>query len=256
METTGTTKYIWLRELKSAWRFNTVRIVTAEDLDSTISLYASGTNTTATFSNIYLSTAALSGPYVPYRADSKAFSVAFEDTVYGGTMNWTTGVLTVAQIGVVIDGTQEIAKGSTVAKRHDYTISLPFQSYALTTPMCDKLPGKAHRRLIQNDGAYGVATLIDQEYEPAIWINVPASENTVDAVKTWLASNPLTVVYKVADPIAIQLTPTEILALSGVNTIYTNTGDTTVSGRADPSATIKALLSRIDALEKAAIGGV
>lgn len=255
-ETTATVKQIYLLELKSAWRFNQTRRITSADLDSTISFYASGSNATATISDIYLSPATLSGPYVPYRADSKAFSVAFEDTVYGGTLDWTTGVLTVEQIGVVIDGTQEIAKGSTVAKRHDYTISLPFQSYALTTPMCDKLPGKAHRSLIQNDGAYGVATRIDQEYEPAIWINVPASENTVDAVNTWLASNPLTVVYKVADPIAIQLTPTEILALSGTNTLYTNTGDTTVVGRADPGATIKDLLARIDALEKAAIGGV
>ena len=63
------------------------------------------------------------------------------------------------------------------------------------------------------------------------------------------------VVYELSVPRTIQLTPTEILALSGVNTIYADTGDTTVSGRADPNTIIQQLATRIAALERQAING-
>ena len=42
------------------------------------------------------------------------------------------------------------------------------------------------------------------------------------------------VVYKLAEPITIQLTPQQITALSGVNTLYTDADGATVTGRADP----------------------
>ena len=57
------------------------------------------------------------------------------------------------------------------------------------------------------------------------------------------------------EPVTIQLTPQEILALSGTNTIYTDTGDTTVSGRADPNTIIQQLATRIATLERQAING-
>ena len=60
------------------------------------------------------------------------------------------------------------------------------------------------------------------------------------------------VVYALDAPQTIQLTPTEILALSGVNTLYTDTGDTTVSGLSDPVAIINRLSARISVLESAA----
>lgn len=61
------------------------------------------------------------------------------------------------------------------------------------------------------------------------------------------------VVYELAEPQTVQLTPQEILALSGVNTIYSDTGNVTVSGRADPNAVIQQLAARIAALESAAV---
>lgn len=56
------------------------------------------------------------------------------------------------------------------------------------------------------------------------------------------------VVYELSVPRTIQLTTTEILALSGVNTIYTDTGDTTVSGRQD-------LINYLQSLSSAVLGG-
>ena len=45
-----------------------------------------------------------------------------------------------------------------------------------------------------------------------------------------------------------QLAPTEVLGLDGVNTLYSNTGDTTVSGKADPKAMFEKLTNAIIAL--------
>ena len=60
------------------------------------------------------------------------------------------------------------------------------------------------------------------------------------------------VVYKLATPTTIQLTPQQITALSGTNTLYTDSGDTAVSGRADPVWLTQSLMERIAALESAA----
>lgn len=53
------------------------------------------------------------------------------------------------------------------------------------------------------------------------------------------------VVYKLATPTTIQLTPQEIAALSGVNTLYTDAGTLTVTGREDPRHTIVELKNAI-----------
>ena len=57
-----------------------------------------------------------------------------------------------------------------------------------------------------------------------------AGINTItskSAWKTYLASNPLQVVYKLATPITIALTPGEVNALLGNNTVWLDTGDDT-----------------------------
>ena len=59
---------------------------------------------------------------------------------------------------------------------------------------------------------------------------------------------------KISVPYTIQLTPQQITAISGVNTLYTDAGTLTVTGREDPRHTIVTLTDRIAALESAAAG--
>lgn len=64
------------------------------------------------------------------------------------------------------------------------------------------------------------------------------------------------VVYKLATPESFQATGNQALpAVAGLNTLYTDAGSVTVTGRADPVQTINALNDRIAALEDAATGG-
>lgn len=65
--TTGTNKYIYLNVSSSLWMFGASRTITQDDLDSAVYWYASGVNTTATITNIMVSTSNID-TYEPYGA--------------------------------------------------------------------------------------------------------------------------------------------------------------------------------------------
>jgi hypothetical protein len=62
----GTDKYIYLSASQSGWNNKTARIITTADLDSTVFLYASGVNSTATISNIQIEEGITATEYTPY----------------------------------------------------------------------------------------------------------------------------------------------------------------------------------------------
>ena len=256
-QTTGAKKYLYLRESKSAWMFNRTRSVTAEDLDSTISFYTSGVSTTATISDIYLSPATLSGPYVPYNADSKSVSVAFEDTVYGGQLNWTTGTLMVDRVCLSLTGEETFVNATASDGITRFYILKNLNPAAMG--MFD--PGGTGEiySMVGNKSPYDnadeniaqIASLVNvNELRIRLSLDLDDAEKfKAELARLNKAGTPFQVCYKIAEPFAIHLTPTEILALSGVNTLYTNTGDTTLSGRTDPNEVIKGLEDRIAALQ-------
>ncbi|WP_297234020.1 hypothetical protein [uncultured Flavonifractor sp.] len=188
--------------------------------------------------------------YVPYNPASKTITLPFGQVVYGGTLDWTTGVLTVGSIFLKLDTTYSIGLYQFQDKNGVF-----FSSPLLYSPS-----------RIEGVCSHGICTTYPSiSSESWIWIgaNNPLvywigvldvlGLSTVDEFKSWLDTQDVQIVYPMQEPVTIQLTPQEILALSGTNTIYTDTGDTTVSGRADPNAIIQQLAARIAALEGAAI---
>lgn len=118
--------------------------------------------------------------------NGETFTTDFGQTVYGGELNWNTGVLTVVW-GMIASYAGETLIGEWMSDRDVYTKG--------ATP---------------TTGAQ--------------------------------------VCYKLATPITIQLTPQEIPALGGVNTLYAEAGDVTVSGRISPVWMNEQLKSAIIAL--------
>lgn len=178
-------------------------------------------------------------------------TLEFGQTVYGGQLDWTTGKLAVDWVKYVADGTEKpgLGKENTKVKRWYFSPTNPtLGNSGARSILCNILKTVTSASADETGCICSGSNLIS--------ILLPKdSVQDADAVKGWLQANNPEFVYKTSKVETIQLSPTEILALTGANTIYTDTGDTTVSGRADPSATIKDLLARIDALEKAAIGG-
>lgn len=122
--------------------------------------------------------------YEPYRGQT--YTADFPETVYGGALDWATGVLT---------------------KTHEYIASYQGES-------------------------------VGDE-----WIS-----------STGLLSTGAEVLYRLDEPEVIQLSPHQILAITGTNTVYCDTGNVTVTGYEDPRHTVARLTSRIAAIESAAAG--
>lgn len=189
-----------------------------------------------------------SSPYEPYRGET--FTIPFGQTVYGGTLDVTTGVLTVTHIEHVEDGSRNFG--------------LSFLPVLVFDFFSEEMKGIFGSRIISNMFGAPNNLVWGSGSARQISLNVtgtPLAElSTNEEFKSYFkglydAGNPATFVYELANPVTIQLTPTEIYALSSVNTVYADTGDVTVSGYAEPKTIINALAERIAALEQNAIGG-
>lgn len=198
--------------------------------------------------------------YTPYNPASKTIALPFGQTVYGGELDWTTGVLTVTH------GLMDMTHLSQVNYKTENAVS----AYSV-----NEFKGIADKSIILGDKMQFVAWRPSEsafQNAPVGWYAPTSfgiigsfaffgvSSNATDteivnAINQYLDSlGVIKICYQLRIPITIQLTPQEILALSGINNIYADTGDVTVSGRADPNAVINNLAQRIAALESAATG--
>ena len=166
--------------------------------------------------------------YEPYTGASYPVSWQTEaGTVYGGTLDVVSGVLTVDKVLTTFDGT-----GVTWTK---YTPTSG--NYCFRTTISDKAVGlnpmyannyKAITDFAFYTSDYGVfsghATL------PQVYFRPPnASVAEVADWNTWLAANNLQLVYPLAQPQTYQLTPTEVRTLLGENLVYSDADDVTVN---------------------------
>ena len=179
-------------------------------------------------------------------------TLPFGQKVYGGTLDWATGVLTVNAAYLQLTSASNIEEYSYAESKGICFIDIlnisenrpnGISSHAVIDALGvspDSYPGGYMWIGVTNQWLY--------------WIGIldVLGMQTIDDFKLWLNTQNVQVVYEIQEPLTIQLTPQEILALSGVNTIYTDTGDTTVSGLADPISIINKLAERIAALESAA----
>jgi len=159
--------------------------------------------------------------YEPYTGDTN--TVSFGQTVYGGTLNVTTGVLTVTY-GLRIFSNEPWSETSS--------------AYYHTNGFMKK-----------GNGLDGWANWLKTLNVIGAGIQFGANNNTLYIGKTinsiigieslsefnqYIINHPLIIVYPLATPITIQLIPTEIKTLLGANNIYHDcNGDIDVTYRAN-----------------------
>ena len=188
-----------------------------------------------------------STPYEPYQGDT--YDIALPETVYGGTLDAVTGEGEYTKKVIVIDG--EIIKVH-VAVSGNFWVT-PDHSAPNTndTEAAELISSIApHAQLISNSAYQFVgfrASWISQQFADVDEFNSFCKNQAA-------AGTPVQVAYKLVTPEPFQATGNQALpAVSGLNTIYSDTGNVTVSGRADPNAMIQQLAARIAALESAAV---
>ena len=180
-------------------------------------------------------------------AASPVLTAALPETVYGGTLDWTTGVLTVTHrmlrlTGSSAEGWTSNGSGHYYAKR-----------YLTDTPGGDSTTDGYCTHYRYANAYAGIAKSM-QGRETHVWLK-DADLTSVDAVKAYLAEQaaagtPVTLVYPLATPYAIQLNPQTLPLLLGSNAVWCDAGETAVTYAASGLALLE---KRVEALEAAAL---
>lgn len=180
----------------------------------------------------------------------QTYTADFPDTVYGGTLDWATGVLTVTWQQFQITDSTRLVEVESWSRPEENTIAVAILSTGHKA---------GNNNIAFNKLKYGS---ISSGFAPWIYSgNVAGSEiyarvpgTTLEEAKQNMISQSIVGITEISTPYTIQLTPAQILAISGTNTVYCDTGDVTVAGYEDPRHTVAQLTSRIAALESAATG--
>ena len=152
-------------------------------------------------------------PYEPYNA-----------TAYGGTLDLSTGVLTVEWFAYTFDGTERIVENSgytgTGGKRYD-TQTLDFAKAGDRESISDKAVSLPQNPTTVTVFAFRSGSGIARTafYVPD---NLFEGENNETNFKAWLAENKTTICEHYSTPLVYQLTPAEILSLVGDNVIWSD----------------------------------
>ena len=175
-------------------------------------------------------------------------TISLGDTRYGGTLDVLTGKMTVDKGFVTVNGTENITwyinSGATLQTVYTSTTLLPdvkttggYQQEAL----CNEFD------IILNSSQRAIGkAYVDNGYFNMVF--APNTFSTSDDVKTWLASNPLQLVYELATPLTVTLSPATMSLLLGENNIWSLTGSTAVGYRADTKLYIDGKIAELLAL--------
>ena len=203
---------------------------------------------------IFKGDTATASDYEPYAGRHVQVSWQTEaGTVYGGTLDVTTGKLTVDR--AMVDLGAKNWYSSTAAGRTRFRTSIT-DIERISSPnvraslLCSNYPTKTANQTYQ--GITGVSL---QQNEADIYIYDPQTESMTTA-EFKSAMSGVQLVYKLATPQTYQLTPTEVTTLLGDNTIWANTGDTTAEYRADTKLYINKMIGDAETIStRLASGG-
>ena len=167
--------------------------------------------------------------FEPYQG--KTLTAELPETVYGGTVDWGAGVLTVDTYGKVFDGTETLLAYSPVVNGILFRLNPNISHVDLFSSWCTHF---AFNSAGWNSQVTGQFKTVNPDY----CVFRHDLYSTPDTFKVWLAEQyaagtPVTVVYKLAEPYTIQLTPQQLEALKGTNTIWSDAGETEVTYAAD-----------------------
>lgn len=175
--------------------------------------------------------------YEPYKATTH--TLPLPSTIYGGQAvyegngMWT---VTVDKATITFDGSN-VAVMNKISGQNYFYRAVPDMAVESSDDYighlwADKLTTVAKRQNLETSmfGISGARSVMTSGY---IYMR-NTSATSVDAMNTWLQSNPVQVVYELATPQTYTLTTSDLIkTLRGTNNIWADTGDISVEYRAD-----------------------
>jgi len=165
-------------------------------------------------------------------SDGTTYPISWQSTagtVYGGTLDVTTGVLTVDRVIDSYNGSQSENWYETAGyvnrfglnNAATYSPSGNYQNFIANYLVSTAWGAAKYTFGLRTDGA--LFLMLDNS----------ATQMTLDEFKAYLTANPLSICYELATPVTYQLTPNEVKTLLGNNVIWADCGPTVVEYRAD-----------------------
>ena len=158
----------------------------------------------------------------------QTYTIALGSTIYGGTVDFDSGVMTVDRAVVVLDGTNNAVSGASASQSDPNLVQAEWTGYRSigvenATFIADKLETVTQSER-KPHSIYSSTSAV------RMYIGFLASEaSTNEECNTWLSNNNVTVCYPLATPTTIQLTPQQIQLLKGQNTLTASTGQISVT---------------------------
>lgn len=181
-------------------------------------------------------------PFTEYQRSS--YTVSFDQTIYGGTVDFVSGVLTIDKGVVTIDGDSIVGTIETIGSLTRFWVNVGAidKKYVSGGAICDSLPSIRSYSAEEVGIGNGMS-----DFPTRFWIKLPTAivGSTEVSITAYLAAHPMTVAYDLANPISVQLTPQEIASFYSVNNIWANTGDINVVYHADPGLYITKKFSAV-----------
>lgn len=162
--------------------------------------------------------------------ESSVYNITFPSeagTVYGGTLDVTTGVLTVTH------GYYEFTAGTTYSTQQSsggiWFIQTPNLSGIVNSST--GLVSNQYKTVVTSGSAVVDKCIRSLNSHVNVYDN---SFTSAAAVETILTANPIQIVYPLTTPQTFALTPTQVTSLLGNNNIFADCGASDVTYRADP----------------------
>ena len=186
-------------------------------------------------SDVQLELGSTATAYEPYQGQT--VTIDLDDTIYGGTLDVGTGVLTVDRKYVLLNnpdkwengrGTVTYSYGQSFGDRKIYGDSF----MGLT---CSIMPVNSNR--IRFTARWEGATSLFF----GLAFDGTNPEVSLSEVKALASNGDISIVYDLAEPLVIQLTAEQVTTLKGQNNIWSDTGNVEAEYRADTKLYIEKL---------------
>lgn len=199
-----------------------------------VTTIAGTSNVQGCIKNIQVELGSTATAYEPYQAQQVSVDWQTEaGTVYGGTVDVKTGVLTVDR--AYVPSIPVTAKDQN-SGAYWYTSGIANLNAKNDGVICNKL--KIMDGIASSTTESGLTWYTNNIIR---WRENGTMDMDVAEYREYLQDNPISLTYRLMEPITYQLTPAQLITLLGTNNIFASTGDVSIGYRSDTKLYIQRL---------------
>lgn len=195
------------------------------------------------------------GSFEPYNNESQMFTASLGQTVYGGTLDWSTGILTITHFGITFTGDEDwtFYNASSYPQLLSYQLGFqPTENSVVCSHAVNVKSSTAPGSLYTKSGI----TRILANPTGGQWGDIVSGwtdETIVDMWKAWLksqsdAGTSVQMVVTLQEPEVVKLPAHTIAAIRGQNCMYSDAGPTSVTYNKSIARALEELRAAVIAL--------